>query len=51
MWYCYTIRLDNNFKHLSVITENLQEIYDFISIVTKTTEGFIFEIRKNPIDK
>lgn len=50
MWYCYTIRPDDNFRQLSVITENLQEIYNFISIVTKTTESFIFEIRKKPID-
>ena len=49
MWLCYTIRKEDSFKHLSLITENLQDIYDFITNVTNIdSEGFDFEIeRKN----
>ena len=45
MWYCYTIIKETNFKHLSLITENLQEIYDFITAI-KDIESFKFEIEK-----
>jgi len=51
MWYCYTIRKDDNFKHLSLITADLQEIYNFITSVSETSaEDFIFEIKKS-LDK
>lgn len=47
MWLCYTIRKEDNFKHLSLITENLQDIYDFITNVTNIdSEGFDFEIER-----
>ena len=47
MWLCYTIRKEDNFKHLSIITNNLQEIYDFISAVIKIDDSsYIFEIQK-----
>ena len=47
MWYCYTIRKIDNFKHLSIVTDNLQEIYDFITMLTDIdSESFCFEITK-----
>ena len=47
MWYCYTIRKIDNFKHLSIMTDNLQEIYDFITMLADIdSEGFYFEIIK-----
>ena len=47
MWLCYTIRKEDNFKHLSLITENLQDIYDFITNVTNIDpESFDFEIER-----
>ena len=45
MWLCYTIRKIDNFKHLSVISKDLKEIYDFITTLTNTdSESFTFEI-------
>ena len=45
MWYCYTIRLHDRFRHLSLIADTLQEIYNFISDITKIdTNSFAFEI-------
>lgn len=47
MWLCYTIRKEDDFKHLSVITDNLQEIYDFISALIEIDDSsYIFEIQK-----
>jgi hypothetical protein len=47
MWICYTIRKEDNFKQLSVITKDLQEIYDFITTITKIdSKSYIFEILK-----
>jgi hypothetical protein len=47
MWICYTIRKEDDFKQLSVITTNLQEIYDFITTITKIdSKSYIFEISK-----
>ena len=47
MWICYTIRKDDNFKQLSVITKDLQEIYNFITAITKIdSKSYIFEILK-----
>lgn len=31
MWYCYIIERNTGFKQLSVITKDVQEIYDFIA--------------------
>ncbi len=47
MWYCYTIRKEDNFKHLSIITKDLYEIFSFIAEVTKIDfDNYIFEILK-----
>lgn len=47
MWICYTIRKEDGFKQLSVITKNLQEIYNFITTITKIdSKSYIFEISK-----
>lgn len=47
MWKCYTILKENGFKHLSLFTEDLQEIYDFISALTKIdSDGYMFTIEK-----
>ena len=47
MWCCYTIRKVDNFKHLSMVTEDLQEIYDFISQLTSIdADSFIFVIER-----
>ena len=47
MWICYTIRKDDNFKQLSVITKDLQEIYNFITAIIKIdSKSYIFEILK-----
>lgn len=46
-WLCYTIRKEDGFKQLSVITEDLQEIYDFITGITAIdSDAFEFEITK-----
>lgn len=46
-WLCYTIRKEDNFKHLSLITKDLQEIYDFITeVVSDDSESFEFIITK-----
>lgn len=46
-WLCYTIKKEDEFKQLSVITENLQEIYDFITKITIIDpDAFEFEIKK-----
>jgi len=47
MWVCYTIRKEDNFKQLSVITKDLQEIYDFITAIIKIdSKNYIFEISR-----
>ena len=47
MWICYTIRKEDGFKQLSIITKNLQEIYDFITIITKIdSKSYTFEISR-----
>ena len=49
-WLCYTIRKEDGFKQLSVITEDLQDIYDFITkITTIDSDAFEFEINPPPI--
>lgn len=46
-WLCYTIRKEDNFKHLSLVTKNLQEIYDFITeVISDDPESFEFIITK-----
>lgn len=46
-WLCFTIKKEDEFKQLSVITENLQEIYDFITKITIIDpDAFEFEIKK-----
>jgi len=51
-WFCYTIRKEDNFKQLSVVTENLQEIFDFISVITKIdSSDFRFEITEEELFK
>lgn len=48
MWICYTIRKEDSFKQLSIITKNLQEIYDFITtVINVNPKDFIFEIEFN----
>lgn len=50
MWYCYTTEKNTGFKQLSVITKDLQEIYDFIAEVRAIdTEGFKFEIKEEKL--
>ena len=50
MWYCYTIERNTGFKQLSVITKDLQEIYDFIAEVKAIdAEGFKFEIKEEKL--
>lgn len=47
MWYCYTIRKEDNFKHLSIVTKELHEIFSFITELTKIDpDSYIFEILK-----
>ena len=47
MWYCYTIRKEDNFKHLSIVTKELHEIFSFITELTKIdSDSYIFEILK-----
>lgn len=47
MWLCYIIRKEDNFKHLSLITENLQDIYNLITNLTNIDpEGFDFKIER-----
>ena len=47
MWICYTIRKEDNFKQLSVITKDLQKIYDFITAITTIdSKNYIFEITR-----
>lgn len=50
MWYCYTIEKNTGFKQLSVITKDLQEIYDFIAKVKAIdAESFKFKIEKEKL--
>lgn len=50
MWYCYTIKKANNFKHLSLVTKDLQKIYNFITELTKIdSESFDFEIIRKEV--
>lgn len=48
MWYCYVIRRVDKFKHLGMITENLDEIDCFIRQVTKLHNDvdFLFLIER-----
>ena len=42
----YVIRKEDNFKHLSLITTNLQEILDFIKFLDSTDKNaFYYEIK------
>ena len=50
MWYCYTTEKNTGFKQLSVITKDLQEIYDFIAEVRAIdAEDFKFEIKEEKL--
>lgn len=50
MWYCYTIEKNTGLKQLSVITKDLQEIYDFIAQVRAIdAEDFKFEIKEEKL--
>lgn len=47
MWLCYTIKKEDNLRHLSLITKDLEEIYNFITAITEIdSDSFVFEIRK-----
>lgn len=50
MWYCYTIEKNTGLKQLSVITKDLQEIYDFMAEVRAIdAESFKFEIKEEKL--
>jgi hypothetical protein len=47
MWYCWCIRKIDEFKHLSMVTDNLDEIFDFIKQLTNIDpDDFRFEIER-----
>ena len=52
MWYLYIIRVTDNFNHLSMITNDLQEILYFIENLTKVApKDFYYEIvRKEELE-
>ena len=47
MWLLYVIRVNDGFRQLSVIADNLQDIYDFITEITRICpDDFYYEIIK-----